>query len=367
MLKYIGSKRALAGWIGDAIDALPGVRTVCDLFSGSSRVGRELKRRGYAVHSNDALSFASVLARGLVQADDGRTAARARRLVAELARTPPAPGWFTRDYCERARYFRPENGARIEAVRARIAELALGPELEAVCLTALLLAADRVDSTVGVQMAYLKRWAPRAHPDLALEAPPLLPRARHGKARVTCRDALALAPRVRTDCAYLDPPYNQHSYLGNYHVWETLVRWDAPATYGVANKRVDCRERKSPFNRKREAALALERLVARLDVSYLVVSFSDEGFLSRADLERILGPRGELAVLTRPHERYVGARIGIHDPRGRRVGEPGHRSNTEQLFVVAREGLPARLRPAVAGRAGSVEAEAPDLHAGSGA
>ena len=25
------------------------------------------------------------------------------------------------------------------------------------------------------------------------------------------------------DLAYVDPPYNQHSYLGNYHVWETLA------------------------------------------------------------------------------------------------------------------------------------------------
>ena len=30
------------------------------------------------------------------------------------------------------------------------------------------------------------------------------------------------------DLVYLDPPYNQHRYATNYHVWETLVRWDAP-------------------------------------------------------------------------------------------------------------------------------------------
>ena len=42
------------------------------------------------------------------------------------------------------------------------------------------------------------------------------------------------------DLAYLDPPYNQHRYFTNYHVWETLVAWDAPEAYGVARKRVDC-------------------------------------------------------------------------------------------------------------------------------
>ena len=46
------------------------------------------------------------------------------------------------------------------------------------------------------------------------------------------------------------PPYNQHRYFTNYHVWETLVRWDAPAHYGVACKRVDARDEvtRSPYN-----------------------------------------------------------------------------------------------------------------------
>ncbi|MEO0651972.1 MAG: DNA adenine methylase [Planctomycetota bacterium] len=344
MIKYIGSKRALVDWIGDAIDALPEVRTVCDLFSGTARVGRELKARGYAVHANDVNSFAATLARGLVEADAGPLEASIRGQLAELNALPARPGWFTADYAERARYLRPENAARVEAIRGRIAELSLEPTLEAVLLTSLLLAADRVDSTVGVQMAFLKAWAPRAQRDLALEPPPLIPAAAAGPARVTQACALELAPSVDADCVYLDPPYNQHSYLGNYHVWETLVRWDRPATYGVANKRVDCRTRTSPFNRKREALAAFEQLVERLDVRHLVVSFSDEGFLAREDLERILGRGREVAVLGREHDRYIGARIGIHNPRGRRVGKVGRLRNTEYLFVASREALPEGLR-----------------------
>jgi adenine-specific DNA-methyltransferase len=57
---------------------------------------------------------------------------------------------------------------------------------------------------------------------------------------VTRMDANALAPSVDTGLVYIDPPYNQHSYFSNYHVWETIVRWDAPQTYGIACKRVDC-------------------------------------------------------------------------------------------------------------------------------
>ncbi len=63
------------------------------------------------------------------------------------------------------------------------------------------------------------------------------------------------------DLAYVDPPYNQHSYLGNYHVWETLVRGDRPEHYGIACKRADCRTRKSAYNSRRAAWSALGDLI----------------------------------------------------------------------------------------------------------
>ena len=61
--------------------------------------------------------------------------------------------------------------------------------------------------------------------------------------------------------AYLDPPYNQHSFLRNYHIWETLVRWDEPEVYGVACKRIDCKERGSDYNSKRRIKTALAGLL----------------------------------------------------------------------------------------------------------
>jgi hypothetical protein len=65
---------------------------------------------------------------------------------------------------------------RADFMRDAIAARALPPELEAIALTSLLEAADRVDSTTGVQMAYLKQWAPRAFNDLELRMPAVLPR-----------------------------------------------------------------------------------------------------------------------------------------------------------------------------------------------
>lgn len=348
MIKYLGSKRLLLERIGAAIRAVAGPRaTVFDPFSGTARVGRDLKRAGHRVFASDHNAYAAVLARAHVAADRDRWHDAAIRLVAELNSLPGAPGYVTETFCERARYFQPHNGARIDAIRDRIATLALEPELEAIALASLIEAADRVDSTTGVQMAYLKRWAPRSHHPLELRVPDLLPRPAGGPCEARQLDAFEAADRIDADVAYLDPPYNQHSYLGNYHVWETIVRWDAPEVYGVACKRVDCRERKSAFNAKRQCAAALAELIERVRAPRLVISFSDEGYVARAEMEAMLaGARGgglRFAVAAHDYKRYVGAQIGIHNPRGERVGRVSHLRNTEYLYVAVPAAEEARL------------------------
>ena len=333
MIKYLGSKRALLPWILEQIEECAvGERLhVLDLFSGTSRVGHALKAGGHRVTANDWNAYAAVLARCYVQADAGR-AAEAETLLQELATLPGQAGYFTETFCEQARFFQPHNGARVDAIRDQIAAWQCDPELEAILLTSLMEAADRVDSTTGVQMAYLKEWAPRSFGELELRLPRLLERPTAGACSALHGDALEAAS-TPADLVYLDPPYNQHKYEGNYHVWETLVRWDAPEHYGVACKRLDVRARRSPFNSKPGIAAAMEAVIAALDTRWILVSFSDEGFLSREDLVAMLARRGRVSVHEQAHQRYVGAKIGIHNPAGEKVGTVSHTRNREYLFV----------------------------------
>lgn len=346
MIKYIGSKRRLVPLLVSVMQDVQAQGTVLDLFAGTSRVGHALKGAGYRVVANDHNAYAATLARCLVQADAPDVLPEARRLVAELSALPGRPGFITETYALQARFFHPRNAERIDAIRDGIAARDLPPELEAVMLTSLMMAADRVDSTVGVQMAYLKQWAPRALRELSLRVPDVLPRALSGKGCATQCDALEAAG-TEADIAYLDPPYNQHKYLGNYHVWETLVRWDRPEVYGVACKRIDVRARQSPFNRRRQAVAAMRQVLDAIQAPNLVVSFSDEGFIDRGEMEDMLASRGHLTVLSRAHPRYVGAKIGIHNPAGDKVGTVGHLKNREDVFVVTPR--PVRLRAVVDG------------------
>jgi adenine-specific DNA-methyltransferase len=350
MIKYLGSKRTILPKLLQVVRAMRSVRTVVDLFAGTSRVGHALKRAGYRVLANDHNAYAHRLAACYVQADRDEVLADAERLLGELERLPGAPGPFTANYCEAARYLHPKNGGRVEAIRTAIAAMALPFELESVLLVALMEAADRVDSTTGVQMAYLKQWAPRALEDLRLRVPDVLPRARRGKGEAHCLDATVAAERLHGDLLYVDPPYNQHSYLGNYHVWESLVRWDHLDVYGKARKRIDCKERTSDFNSRRRILPALRAVLERTSARTVVLSFNDEGYVSRAQLEELLGSLwgGRANVVTLPidYPRYVGARIGIHNARGEKVGTVGRLRNVEHLFVASRSDVQGRLRAA---------------------
>ena len=329
MIKYIGSKRTLVPLIRAAAAQLP-VRTACDLFAGTTRVGQALRALGLEVVSNDLASYSDVLGQAYIAAGRSVDRERLAAVLAELQALPGREGYFTEAFCRRTRYLQPHNGMRVDAIREAIDALDL-PELErGIVLTSLLEAADRVDSTTGLQMAYLKSWSARSHGELELRLPAPVP----GPPGTVLRlDANELARSLQVDLVYVDPPYNQHSYFSNYHVWETLVRWDAPDQYGIAGKRIDCRERKSRYNSRREAPAALAALLATLDAPWLIVSFNDEGFHDPAHVQELLEQRGHVARIDVDSKRYVGAQIGIYNPRGERVGRVSHLRNQEHLFV----------------------------------
>jgi adenine-specific DNA-methyltransferase len=342
MIKYLGSKRRLVPVLGELF-ARSGATTALDLFTGTTRVAQELKRRGGMVTALDRARYAEVFAQCYI-ATDATTVdpAALDAALGELDALPGAPGYFTETFCERSRYFRPENGARVDAIRDAIDERYGSSPLRPLLLTSLIEAADRVDSTVGVQMAYLKRWAPRALQPLRLRAPELLA----GPGRAVCADAVgAIGGLGSFDFAYLDPPYNQHRYFTNYHVWETLVAWDAPEHYGVACKRTDARldHTKSAFNRKREMPDALRTCIEQVDAELVVVSYNDESWITLDALETLGAARGAVRTLAFDSARYVGARIGIHDPAGRKVGTVSHLRNTEYVLVCGPRALVERV------------------------
>lgn len=335
MIKYLGSKRKLVPHILEHIEQLP-VTSVCDLFTGTTRVAQACKRIGKYVVANDLASYSAVMAQAYIATDaDSLDTVKLQQCIDELNNLPGDPGYFTQNFCEDARYIHPRNGARIDAIRTRIEALELTENERAVILTSLLLAADRVDSTTGVQMAYLKQWASRALNDLELRLPDLIV----GSGEAHCGPAIDFVKSGGTrelDLTYIDPPYNQHSYAGNYHVWETLVRNDRPESYGIARKRVDIRGVRNPWNSKPRFRETLLELLSAIESRFMLVSFSNEGFVPSDEMEQLMKKFGKVTRTDIDFQRYIGAQIGVHNPSGEKVGTVSHTRNVEHLFLVDR-------------------------------
>lgn len=335
MIKYLGSKRQLIPWILDTISAhFPKAISVLDLFSGTSRVGSALKTKGFQVFANDHNLFAYHIARCYIETNLEDLPKDINKILEHLNNLPGKPGFFTEHYCINARFFHPKNGERIDAIRHEIDNLEISPQIRSVLLVSLMEAADRIDSTCGIQMAFLKEWAARAHQDMKLRLPLISPKSLHGPGAAYCLDALDAGSKIKCDVVYLDPPYNQHSYRGNYHIWETLVRNDYPEVYGRAQKRLDCREEKSDFNSKRRFKETLSMLLTNMNSKKWLISFNDEGFINRDDLELLLNNFGSVKVQEIDYKRYVGAQIGIYNQKGLKVGHVKKLRNKELLYIV---------------------------------
>ena len=338
MIKYIGSKRTLVPLITSVAAAPAGAHRPATSSPARRGSGRRSARLGLAVHSNDLATYSEVLGRAYIVADAGRRSRAARR-DPRRALGARGPGRLLH------RGVLPP-GALLPAART-----ARGSTRSATRSTA---TRCRRSSGAPPHLAARGRrpgrqhdraadglpqgWAPRSYNDARRCGCPSRRRAR--RARVTRLDANELAPALDVDLVYVDPPYNQHSFFSNYHVWETLVRWDAPESYGVACKRVDCREQQERLQLEAQrAGRASPSCSRRSGRRWLLVSVSDEGFhdagRARASCSPGIGHVGRIDV---DSKRYVGAQIGIYNPSGRE-------GRDDLAPAEPRASLPGRARP----------------------
>ena len=332
MIKYLGSKRALMPVLETLFDA-SGASTAADLFTGTTRVAGAMKQADMHVTAVDTASYSEVFSKTFIELDSSEVdLSELTGAVSYLNSLTGSAGYFTEVFCEKARFFQVANGRKIDAIRNEIETEFKKSWMYFPLLTSLLIAADKVDSTTGVQMAYLKSWSRRSAMDIELKVPELLA----GKGLSMRTDAAEAVESIGpVDLAYLDPPYNQHRYFGNYHIWETLVRWDEPEYYGIANKRVDARDaaNKSEFNSKLTLPSALAKLISRLDAKTLVLSYNNESWLSRRELTDMCSGFESVKILDFDSKRYVGAKIGGYNQAGELVGKPGASRNLEHIVI----------------------------------
>jgi adenine-specific DNA-methyltransferase len=301
-IKYTGSKREIIPTLLEYIRPL-GVKTVLDGFSGTTRVSQAFKQSGYIVYANDVAEWSKVFGECYLLND--KPASYYQKLVDSLNKIPGKYGWFSEYYGGepnggsaiandgKKRMWQLHNTMKLDAIRDEIDRIAEGNIEHSVLLTALILAMDKVDSSVGHQVSYLKRWAPRAYHTMKMEVPKLI--IDNKKHRIYRGDIFDLVKNVQVDLAYYDPPYGSSNelmppsrvrYASYYHIWKSICLNDKPKLVGVANRREDVsdtiagsvfEEYKKNSNGEYIATEAIENLIKNTNAKYIVLSYNNNG------------------------------------------------------------------------------------------
>ena len=238
------------------------------------------------------------------------------------------------------------NTRKLDAIRRRIPELTTNPIEQSVLLTSLILALDKVDNTMGHQVAYLKKWASRSHQTMTLKMPQLLLDGR--PCQLSQRSVFDIEDRY--DLVYLDPPYGTNNpvtkttrvrYRSYYHIWTTICRNDQPSVHGAAARRQDASSDRIPgalsiFESTKTDAVheATARLLAKLNCRYILFSYNNKGKLSPQALQDLFSPYKTLAFLSFDHKEHAMKKATINEAW---LGDQGR---NQEFLILVEKGQP---------------------------
>lgn len=300
-MRYIGGKSLLLEKINTVIDnEIPNVSSVIDLFSGSGVVSTNFKSRGYRTISNDFLYFSFVLSRTAVMLNSKPSFNKLSvnnpiEYLNSLSLSDTDISindcFIYNNYspvgkCERM-YFQPENALKIDIIRQTIEKWYSSNQIDEdeyyYLLSSLISAVPFVSNITGVYAAYLKFWDDRTYKSLNLTEPSITSNGKENESYNT--DFTDLLSK-ECDLMYADPPYNSREYLPNYHILETIARYDNPEIHGVTGMR-SYNNQMSVFCKKKTVSSAFETLIRDCQSRYILISYNSEALLSTDELSDI--------------------------------------------------------------------------------
>lgn len=331
-MNYIGSKYSLLDfleehivrWVGTTSDL-----TFLDIFAGTGVVGHHFKRLGYRILANDIQYYSYCLNRALVVISKQPDFAG---LVDDL----PAPvntvafdnidivlhylnslegqkGFIYYNYCPGGtannchvrQYFTDENGKHCDAISLQLREWLSSGKITNdeyfYLLASLIEAIDKVANTASVYGAFLKKIKSSARKPLKLERVKIVSDNRNHQAFNV--DAACLVDQLSYDILYMDPPYNQRQYCTNYHVLETVARYDEPQLKGITGLREYSNQR-SAFCSKHIALDALNNIIQHTPARFVFLSYNSEGIMKAESIISIMQQHGTVEIIKRPYRRF---------------------------------------------------------------
>lgn len=308
-MNYIGSKYSLLDFLEKTIKEVTGFEdgtpyTFADLFAGTGVVGYTYKQKGCSVISNDIQYYSYVLNKHFIEncppLDDS--------LVDYLNSLEGIDGFVYSNYCAGSgsgrNYFTDENGKRCDAIRTEIEQFFSSGKITSQMyywlLASLINSIDKYANTASVYGAFLKHIKKSAQKEFKLE---LLPVINGNPGKVYNQDINQLITNISGDVLYLDPPYNARQYCTNYHVLETIARYDNPVLSGKTGLR-DYNNQKSKYCSGRTVENSFDELISKANFKYIFLSYNNEGLMSLDTIKEIMGRYGKYEVFTTEYHRF---------------------------------------------------------------
>ena len=308
-MNYIGSKYKLSQFIKETVKSVVGndlsKKTFCDIFAGTGIVARVFKKDVKKVITNDIEYYSYVLNKNYIE---NHKNLEYKKYLEELNNLKlKDTGFIYKNYClgsgSNRQYFSDVNGKKIDTIRQKIEywfkNNKINSKLYYFLLASLLESADKVVNTASVYGAFLKHLKRTALKDMVLE--PAIFEINDNEHEVYNEDSNVLIKKISGDILYLDPPYNERQYGANYHLLNTIAKYDNFEPVGKTGMRKYYR---SKYCQKQSVEKSFEDLISNAKFKYIFLSYNNEGLMSGNTIKNIMKKYGKYDLAKKEYQRF---------------------------------------------------------------
>ena len=324
-MNYIGSKHSLLDFLEVAYEAcnIDSVEPVvfCDIFAGTGRVGRYFKaKENFSIISNDMEAYSYALINHYIK---NHTDIEIQFWLDKLNNLEGIDTGFIYNHYSSGgkfsevvskdkngqpivinrQYFSIENAKIIDEARESIEQWLNNNEINEpqyrYLLASILEASDKVANTASVYGAFLKKIKKTAEKRIHFTKLPYEKTLNNHQ--TYNEDANELIKKISGTVLYLDPPYNHRQYGANYHVLNTIAKYDDPEVRGVTGMRDYIA---SDWCKKKVVRSTFEQMIADADFKYILFSYNSESLMTPEEIATIMSKYGDYSFIEQVYNKF---------------------------------------------------------------